>query len=58
MGPSGPIGLNMLAVKDAMIDYGIDPDEYVEFSMKVRKIASIVVREQMEELEQKLKTKK
>jgi hypothetical protein len=58
MGSHGAVGLNMLAVKDAMKDYGIDPEEYIEFSYKVREIAGIVIREQMNELEEKMKRNK
>lgn len=58
MGPGGPIGLNMLAVKDAMKDYHIDPDEYILFSSKVRQIANVIITEQYKEAEHKAKLQK
>lgn len=57
MGPSGPVGLNSLAVKDAMKDYNIDPGEYILFSLKVRQIANIIMSEQYEEADRKSKMK-
>ncbi len=55
MGPSGPVGLNMLAINQAMDDYNIDDDERVDFSFTVRKIAGTIISEQMDEAERKAK---
>lgn len=57
MGPGGPVGLNMLAVKDAMKDHHIDPDEYILFSTQTRHIANIVISEQYAEADRKAKQK-
>ncbi len=58
MGPMGPVALNALAIKDAMIDLGVDPDEYAEFSSKVRQIASWVFAEQRADAERRAKMKR
>lgn len=55
MGPMGPVGLNMQAVDLAMRDYRIEEDERIDFSMTVRRIASIIISAQMEEAERKSK---
>ena len=55
MGPSGPIGLNMLAVNQAMKDYGVAEDEVIDFSMTVRRIAGIIISTQMQEAAEKSK---
>ena len=58
MGAMGPVALNALAIKDAMKDLNIDPDEYVEFSSKVRQMAGWIFAEQRKEAEQKAKAKR
>jgi len=58
MGANGPVALNMLAINQAMQDYHIDDDEKIEFSLKVRKIAYVIISSQMDEAEQKAKHKK
>lgn len=55
MGPSGPVALDMLAIHQGMLDYGVDQDERVEFSFMVRKIASLVFSAQAEEANNKRK---
>ncbi len=57
MGPSGPVGLNMLAIEQAMIDYKIDDDEKIEFSYTVRRIANLIFSWQAEEAHEKSKQK-
>lgn len=58
MGEGGPVGLNMLAINQAMQDYQIDEDEKVEFSLKVRQIAYVVISSRMEEAAQRAKQKR
>jgi hypothetical protein len=53
MGFNGPIGLNMLAIEQGMQDYKVPEDEKVEFSLKVRHIANIVISARAEEAEAK-----
>ena len=57
MGEGGPVALNMLAINQAMQDYHVDDDEKIEFSLKVRKIAYVVISSQMEEAQQRAKRK-
>ena len=57
MGPSGPVGLNMLAIEQGMDDYNIPNEERVDFSSTVRSIANMVFNFQAEKAEQELKKK-
>lgn len=57
VGPSGPVGLNMLAIDLAMDDYKISQDERIDFSSTVRNIANMVFNFQAEKAEQDLKKK-
>jgi len=57
MGSNGPIALNMLAINQAMVDYNVNDDEKIEFSLKVRRIANVIISAQAEEAHQKLKQK-
>ena len=55
MGPGGPVALCMLAVNQAMDDYQIDKEEKIEFSLKVRRIANVIISAQAEEAAEELK---
>lgn len=57
MGPSGAIGLNLLAVDRAMDFFEIDDDERKEFYSVVRRICSDVLHEQNLEQQAKMKQK-
>lgn len=54
MGSQGPVALSLLEVDKAMDHYHVDEDERIEFSLAVRKIASIIFAERAQELEDKL----
>lgn len=58
MGSNGPVSLNMLAINQAMVDYNVEADEKIEFSLKVRRIANVIISAQTEEAMQKIKQKK
>lgn len=58
MGPGGPISLNMLAINQGMEDYNIDEDEKVDFSLKVRRIANVILSAKAEEAAEKARRKK
>lgn len=57
MGPSGPVGLNMLAINQGMEDYNVDQDEKIEFSLKTRRIANVIISARAEEADRKSKQK-
>ncbi len=57
MGPGGPVGLNMLAINQAMDDYSVAQDERVDFSITVRRIANLIISAQAEEAARKAKQK-
>ena len=58
MGPSGGIGLNLLAVDRAMDFFEIDEGERKEFYSVVRRICSEVLQVQYKDQEAKMKAKK
>jgi len=51
MGFNGPVALNLLAITQAMKDYSIPKEERIDFSLKVRKIAGIVISARADEAE-------
>ncbi len=55
MGFNGPVGLNLLAVNQAMIDYKVPDEEKIEFSSTVRRIAGIVISARAEDASSKKK---
>lgn len=57
MGPGGPVGLNMLAIDQAMNDYFVDQEERIDFSITVRRIANLIISLQAEEAAEKAKQK-
>ncbi len=57
-GPGGAVALRMSAIKLGMDDYQIDQDERVEFSLRVRYIANIIISAQYKEAETKRKAAK
>jgi len=57
MGPMGPVALNSLAVKDAMRDFNVDPEEYLDFSSTVRRIASVIFNARLEKAREEMESK-
>lgn len=58
MGPQGPVALDMRAINQAMDDYNIDPDERIEFSTVVRRIANIIFSAQAKKHADEMRRKK
>lgn len=57
MGPDGAIGLNSQAV-DMFMDYeGVDKEERLDFWLKVKLIASHVIKAQRDDAKEKAKNK-